>query len=112
MLRDPVLTALDDLERAIDANVERAGRIKARIAQIREARAEGRSYGDIAYGESKPLIVQMVTESATALDSYGVRLRRAEALALYNEGLTMDQIAELFGVTRQRVSVLLKQSSG
>jgi DNA-binding transcriptional regulator LsrR (DeoR family) len=37
-------------------------------------------------------------------------VRRAEARALYAEGLTMDQIAERFGVTRQRVSALLRKA--
>ena len=34
----------------------------------------------------------------------------AEARALYAEGLTMAQIAELFGVSRQRVAALLRSS--
>ena len=37
-------------------------------------------------------------------------MRRAEAHALYAEGLTMDQIAERFGVTLQRVSALLRKT--
>lgn len=111
MAADPVLTALDALKGALEANVERADVIKQRIEHIRRERAEGRSYRQIVRGEERPLIVQLVTESTTALDSFGVRLRRAEAQALYDEGLTMEQIAELFGVTRQRVSVLLKRSA-
>jgi Homeodomain-like domain len=108
---DPVLAALEALEVAIDANAERGRTIKQRIVQIKRERAEGRSYRQIVPKEERPLIVQLVTQSATALDSFGVRLRRAEAQALYDEGLTMDQIAELFGVTRQRVSVLLKRGA-
>ena len=109
---DPVLDALDGLERAIDQNMARAHRIKDRIAHIRAERAAGKRYAEIAANEPSPLIVRMVTESATALDTFGVRLRRLEAQALYDEGLTMEQIAVLFGVTRQRVSTLLKQSNG
>ena len=86
--------------------------IHERIVLIRQQRGEGRSYAEIVEAEESPLIVQLVTESATALDTFGVRLRRLEALALYNDGLTMEQIAVLFGVTRQRVSALLKVSNG
>jgi hypothetical protein len=111
MSSDRVLNALDELEQAIDSNVARAARIKARIAEIRAARAEGKSYGEIVQAEEPPLVVQMVTDSATALDRFGVQLRRVEAQALYAEGLTMERIAELFGVTRQRVSALLKSGS-
>ena len=36
------------------------------------------------------------------------RYRRAEAQVLHRTGSTMERIAELFGVTRQRVSHLLR----
>ena len=39
-------------------------------------------------------------------------LRSAEERALYAEGLTMNQIVELFGVSRQRVSALLRARPG
>jgi transcriptional regulator with XRE-family HTH domain len=31
---------------------------------------------------------------------------------LYREGLTMEEIARMFGVSRQRVSILLRGPSG
>ena len=37
-------------------------------------------------------------------------LQRAEAEALYEEGMTMEQIGQLSGVTHQRVSAILKQA--
>ena len=107
---DPILEALDALEEALDQNAVRRDVIKDRIARIRERRAQGAPYAELAHQEAGPAIVQLVTASATALDHYGVRLRRAAALVLYNEGMTMEQIAEVFGVTRQRVSALLKVS--
>ena len=112
MTQDHVLSALDDLERALAANAERARMIRERLDYLRRERAKGLSYTEIVRAEEPPLIVQLVTESATALDTFGVRLRRLEAQTLYNEGLTMEQIAVLFGVTRQRVSALIKPSNG
>ncbi len=111
-MSDPILKALDDLEVAIDGNVERAAQIKARIQEIRERRAAGLTYKEIVSNETSPLIVQLISESAGALADYGVQLRRTQARVLYEEGLTMERIAVLFGVTRQRVSALLKASSG
>lgn len=107
---DPILEALDALEEALKANAVRTDIILERIARVRELRANGAKYVDLAGSEPGPPIVQLVTASATALDHYGVRLRRAAAQVLYNEGLTMEQIAAAFGVTRQRVSALLKIS--
>ncbi len=82
--------------------------MRARIAHIREQRLTGRPYREIVSAESRPLVVELVTHSVSELDRAGVRVRRDEAEALYREGMTMEAIAELFGVSRQRVSALLR----
>jgi hypothetical protein len=84
--------------------------IQRRIAQLRRLRSEGAPYAEIVSSKDAPLIVQLLTESSKALDTSGANVRRAEARALYAEGLTMEQIAERFGVTRQRVSILLRKA--
>lgn len=104
------LAALDDLEVALDQNVERAARMKQRIAQLRQTLGSGQPLRDVVPEEQPPLIVRLLSDSARVLDAYGSRVRRAQARALYAEGLTMDQIATLFGVSRQRVSALLKEN--
>src|SRR5919201_1495964 len=109
MAEDAFLQALTALEEVIAENDRRATLIKKRMARIRRARARGLPYSDTVSGEDGPLIVQLLTESATALDTCGASVRRAEAQALYDEGMTMEQIAERFGVTRQRVSALLRK---
>jgi hypothetical protein len=110
MSADPVLDALDSLEQALTQNAERHRLIRDRIEEVRAARSQGHGYRQIVSAEKPPLIVQLVSECSSALGEHGVRLRRAEARALYDEGLKMEQIAVLFGVTRQRVSTLLKTS--
>jgi|SRR5437763_14090507 len=110
MAEDAFLQALSALEEVIAENDKRAALIKKRMARIRRAHARGLPYSDMVSNEDGPLIVQLLTESSTALDSCGSNVRRAEAQALYDEGMTMDQIAERFGVTRQRVSALLRKS--
>jgi DNA-directed RNA polymerase sigma subunit (sigma70/sigma32) len=107
---DPFLRALTALEATLADNEERAKLIKKRIDQLRRLRAEGASYTEIVATRNGPLVVQLLTESSAALDTSGASVRRAEARALYAEGLTMDQIAERFGVTRQRVSTLLRKA--
>jgi DNA-binding NarL/FixJ family response regulator len=107
---DAFLRALDDLEAALEQNTERSKAMKRRIAQIRRMRGKGGTWSSIVSAEAPPLIVQLVTESSRALDEHGGRVRRTEVLALHDEGMTMEQIAEKFGVTRQRVSSLLREA--
>jgi hypothetical protein len=110
MAKDAFLEALTGLESTLADNQERTALIRRRIAQLRRLRSQGAPYAEIVSIGDGPLIVQLVTESSTALDVSGASVRRAEARALYAEGLTMDQIAARFGVTRQRISVLLRKA--
>jgi predicted transcriptional regulator len=52
--------------------------------------------------------VELLTESTESLHTFGSRVRRSEARVLHTEGMPMERIARLFGVTRQRVSTLLR----
>ena len=109
---DPFDRALGDLERTLNANAQRMAQIKRRIAEIRRQRSAGRSYREIVEATKGDLLVRLSTEATQALDEFGARVRRREALALYGEGMTMEEIAKKFGVTRQRVSALLRDAGG
>jgi predicted transcriptional regulator len=84
--------------------------MRKRMALIRDRRAAGLGYRAIVAGETRPLVVELLSETARDLDSVGAQVRRAEARALHDEGMTMDEIARHFGVTRQRVSALLREA--
>jgi predicted XRE-type DNA-binding protein len=105
---DPVLDALDNLVDALTQNIEANQLAIRRARAIKELRAKNLDYKVIAHETGEPLVVQLVTENLDRLRIYGAQLRHAHAAALHDEGLTMDQIAELFGVTRQRISALLR----
>lgn len=105
---DEVVEALEELCAALDENARAAELIRRRARVIVEARLAGLPYRDIVDDESRPLVVELVTEKLDRLFAAGGRLRRAEAAALHAEGLSMERIAEIFGVSRQRVSALLK----
>src|SRR4029079_1637462 len=107
---DDFLEARTALESTLADNEKRTALIRKRIAQLRRLRSKGASYAEIVSTNHGPLGVHLLTESSAALDASGANVRRAEARALYAEGLTMDQIAERFGVTRQRVSALLRKT--
>jgi DNA-directed RNA polymerase sigma subunit (sigma70/sigma32) len=104
------IEALQELDGALDENIERAQKMKERIRELMDAHSQGRSLTEMLPEEDPPLIVQLLTESSETLASHGNRVRRTEASALHREGMTMDQIAALFGVTRQRISALLRES--
>ena len=114
MLRMPetqrFMESLDELEQALRANEERTKLIRQRIRSIKRQRGQGATLAEIVEREPSPLIVRMVTESAAALHTYGQRVRREEAHLLHEQGMTMDEIAEVFGVTRQRVSALVRSA--
>ncbi len=103
-----MLRALGDLVEALNQNVEASQLAIKRAKTIEKLRAQGLAYRDIADETGAPLVVQLVTENLDRLRVHGAQLRQAQAAALHEEGLTMDQIAGLFGVTRQRISALLQ----
>ena len=109
---DEVLDALDDLLVALEDNQRRNREMIVRAKRIQRLRQRGLPYSEIVQGQPRPLIVELLTENFDALRTAGGRLRRTEARALHDEGLSMDRIASLFGVTRQRISRLLKPRNG
>ncbi len=108
MARDPVLDALDDLERSLEGNITTSRAAIERIGELRDLRLTGVSYRDLADKLGRPMVVETISANIERLRSSGAALRRAHARALHDEGLTMEQIAELFGVTRQRISAILR----
>lgn len=109
---DAVLHALDGLVDALAQNIAASQTAVERARVIRELRGRGLAYRDIAETIGEPMVIQLVTDNLDRLRSNGARLRQTQAAALYDEGLTMDEIATLFGVSRQRVSALLRAHRG
>ena len=105
---DGVIAALAGVDNALREAKKIAQMITERAAHIRAMRTQGLPYRDIVPNEQRPLIVELLTANLELISAAGSNLRRIEAQALHDEGLTMDEIATLFGVSRQRVAALLK----
>jgi transcriptional regulator len=103
-----VLRQLDDMA---EANIDRSQQIKARVHHLLTRLEAGEDLADIVEAEAPPRIPTLITANIEALHHVGATLRKAEAAALRAHGYTMEQIAELFGVTRQRISVLLRHET-
>ncbi|HVL98941.1 MAG TPA: hypothetical protein VM324_06600 [Egibacteraceae bacterium] len=106
--RDEVLEALDELVAALRDSTKANEQALKRADQIRRARNRGATYGEIVSGDDEPLIVHVTRANLNRLLEAASRFQRAQARALHAEGFTMERIGEIFGVTRQRVSALLR----
>jgi hypothetical protein len=84
--------------------------LTARAERMRVSRDAGARWRDIVDAEERPLIAEMLTDTIQRFEASGTRFRREKARALHDEGMTMDRIAELFGLTRQRISALLNHT--
>ncbi|MGB3764571.1 MAG: sigma factor-like helix-turn-helix DNA-binding protein, partial [Ornithinimicrobium sp.] len=104
-----LLTALEEIESHAEANIERALTIQRKVRWMREQLDTGMPVSDVVEAETSPRVVALITTNKEALESAGAELRASLALALREDGLTLAEIAELFGVTRQRISALLRQ---
>ena len=104
---DLVLVALQDLLEAADAVEASLAAVRARAEHLREMRERGVPYRDLVDEAHRPLIAELLTDTISRFEAAGTRFRAAEARALRAEGLSQERIGQLFGLTRQRISVLL-----
>lgn len=112
MTDDPVIAALYNVKEALERNVDAGTQALERVERLISEHQAGRPWSEVIPAEDKPLIVELLSANFERLSTAGSRLRRAQAKALHDEGMTMEQVAACFGVTRQRVSALLKERPG
>jgi len=100
--------AVRNLRDAANDNLERTTEILERLDRFEAHVGAGLPVIDAVSAERSPRIVEMLSLNMTALETRGADFRTAQARSLHDEGMTMDAIGELFGVTRQRISALLR----
>jgi len=107
---DEILVSLTDLVVAADE-------LRRRLSVLLEKAPMNnlRGTSKLSYGEIMPLnkriqVIELISEAYKSVTEAAGRFRQAEVRALYDEGMTMDEIAVVLGVTRQRVSALLRQA--
>ncbi len=82
--------------------------VARRAHALQTGRAAGETYATLLVSAESPLVVDVMTDLIGQLTVANGRLRRAEARALHGERLSMEKISLLLGVSRQRVSVLIR----
>lgn len=106
--QDLAARALTELLDALEATEQLLVVTRRRGREVQEGLDAGLRWRDVVTDDNRPLIVEMLTDSLQRLMDAGSVFRREEARVLHDEGLTMEAIASLFGVTRQRISHLLR----
>lgn len=109
---DPVLAALAEVVETAEYSRGTLDRLATRAHELRAGRAQGLSYSEIVTATDGPLVIELVTDLIDNFLNTGSKLRRAEARALYAEGLTMEKISLLLRVSRQRVSAIIHGENG
>jgi hypothetical protein len=105
---DAARQALDQLVSELDVVVRELQSARERAVDLLGQRRQGRSWYEIVAAEQRPLIVEQISSAMAALATVGGQWRRTQARALHDESVSINRIAELYGVTRQRVSALLR----
>jgi len=106
-----LLAALTEIDAAARDNLERSRQLQRRSRKLRQRLEAGGNLVELVEAEDTPRMVELISTNMATLETAGAEFRAAEALALRAQGLTIEAIAELFGVTRQRISALLKQKA-
>jgi hypothetical protein len=106
---DPAERALARLVAELDLCVDELIRARARADTLLRERRSGRTWIDLVSGEPRPLVVERISTVLASLAGAGHTWRREQASALRAEQVSINRIAAMFGVTRQRISALLKE---
>ena len=104
--------ALDAVVQILEQGPDRLAVVAARAEELRSGRSRGLSFAELLTGARHPIVLDVLAELLDGLFDAGSRLRRAEARALYADSLSMDKIALLLGVSRQRVSAIINSPFG
>ena len=108
---EPAVAVLKSLITEIEACMEQLQHAHVRAEHLLEERRQGRPWLDIVSAESHPLVVESISSVIASLASAGSLFRREQARALNDEDVSINRIAALFGVTRQRISALLRDNA-
>lgn len=105
-----LLTALVEIDQSLVENIERSKEIRRRVTKLHKAIESGKGVTELIENEPEPRSVELLTTNLGILEQAGADFRINLARALRDEGMTIQAVAELFGVTRQRISALLRQT--
>jgi hypothetical protein len=107
---DPAMAALEALVTELQVCIDQLTHAHSRAEHLLAERHNGRAWLDVVTSERRPLVVESISAVMASLASAGHAWRREQARALNAEDVSINRIAALFGVTRQRISALLREN--
>jgi hypothetical protein len=105
---DPVVVALAALSDVAASSADDLISLNENLAALRNHRVRGTSWHRIISDGDSPNPLPTLTTIATNFARASGAFRRALAVGLRKEGMQVSEIATLFGVSRQRVSALIR----
>ena len=108
--QESATAALEALVTELDRCIAQLRHAHDRAERLLDQRRAGRAWLDIVTSESRPLVVESMSSVMSTLATAGHVWRREQARALLAERVSINRIAALFGVTRQRISALLRDT--
>jgi hypothetical protein len=99
--------SLTRLAGVLSETADEVRRLASRAERLADACAAEPQLSKVMAAEERPLIVTRMTQLLDLLADTAAAVRRSEAQQLRSEGLTHEQIAAVFGVSRQRAAALL-----
>ena len=105
---DPVVAALATLSDVATTSADDLLELNVHLDEIRSRRIRGWSWHRIISDVDVPNPLSLLTHIATNFARASGAFRRALAVGLRKEGIQVTEIASLFGVSRQRVSALIR----
>jgi hypothetical protein len=105
---DPAVIALTTLSDMAASSADDLLGLNEDLAAIRNHRIRGWSWHRIISDTNTPNPLPLLTTVATNFARASGGFRRALAVGLRKEGMQVTEIAALFGVSRQRVSALIR----
>ena len=104
--RDEVLEAIDSLLRVLIEGARRNQAMTRRAQTIRRLRSHGRAYAEILGRNPASPDHRVTRQDVEATIEASESMDRAEVRALRTEGIDVDRIATLCGMSRERVEAL------
>jgi hypothetical protein len=105
---EAVLAALNEMTAALRALVSDADTMIERARVVAAQRRDGQPWVDVLFTDDARGVTGSLAEAADRIGRANSGVRRAQAAVLYRNGMSMERIGALLGISRQRVAILLR----